>query len=184
MKKLLLISFSSLLFLSACGSDETKETSDSSNGGAAASDSTEVKKDLMIIHLVEWLYVKFYMSVPNTINAVDGGLNTFEQQQAEGLLPEGDDLASLKESAGTSAEEASKAVAAIEIPETLSSKEEELQKALSLISESYDLKVAALAEDDTTFETANGKFIEADEIFNAVLEENELIPSSIFNEVQ
>lgn len=174
MKKLLLISFSSLLFLSACGSNETKETSDSSNGGAAASDSTEVKKDLM----------KFYMSVPNTINAVDGGLNTFEQQQAEGLLPEGDDLASLKESAGTSAEEASKAVAAIEIPETLSSKEEELQKALSLISESYDLKVAALAEDDTTFEAANGKFIEADEIFNAILEENELIPSSIFNEVQ
>lgn len=174
MKKLLVIGLSSLLFLSACGSDETKETTDSSNGGAASTDTTEVKKELM----------RFYMAVPNTINKVDGGLNTFEQQQEEALLPEGEELTTLKEAAATSAEEASEAVGAIGIPESLSDKEEDLQSALDMISESYDMKAVALSEEETSFEAANEKFAEADEIFNSILKEHELIPSSIQNEVK
>lgn len=174
MKKLLAVGFSSVLFLTACGSDETAKTADSSNGGTVPAESAETKKDFM----------KFYMSVPNTINEVDAELNTFEQQQAEGLLPEGDELAALKEAAGASAAEASDAVSGIQIPEALNSKEEELQSALGMIAESYEMKAAALTEEETSFEAADQKFIEADEIFNAILEENDLIPSSIHNEVK
>ena len=180
MKKILTIGLSSLLFLSACGSEEpketkeSKETTDSSNGATASTDNAEVKKELM----------RFYMAVPNTINEVDGQLNLFEQQQEEGILPEGDELATLKEAAASSAEETSHAVESIEIPETLNTKEEDLQSALEMISESYEMKAAALNEEETSFEAASEKFAEADEIFNSILEEYELIPSSIQNEVK
>lgn len=177
MKKLLVIGLSSLLFLGACSSDETSETTettDSSNGETASTDTAEVKKELM----------RFYMAVPNTINEVDGDLNTYEQQQEEGILPKGDELAAMKDAAASSAEEASQAVEGIEIPEALSDKEEDIQSALGKISESYDMKAAALAVEETTFEAANEKFAEADEIFNSILEEHELIPSSIQNEVK
>lgn len=174
MKKLMAISFSSLLFLSACGSDEASEPVDAGNGGeTAAADKTEAKRELM----------RFYMAVPNTINEVDGELNLFEEQQEKGLLPEGDELAAVKESARISAEESAAAAEKIEIPESLSSSREELESALALISESYDLKVAALAEEEPAFEAAIEKFNEADEMFNALLVENELMPSSIQNEV-
>lgn len=177
MKKLLVIGLSSFLFLSACSSDENSdstETTDSSAGETASTDNAEVKKELM----------RFYMAVPNTINEVDGDLNTFEQQQAEEILPEGDELTAVKEAAASSAEEASQAVEAIEIPEALTDREEDIQSALDMISESYDMKATALAEEETSFEAANEKFTEADEIFNSILEDHELIPSSIQNEVQ
>lgn len=173
MKKLAIIGLSAMFFLSACGSDEAQEPKDAANGGETSADNTEVKKELM----------RFYMAVPNTINEVDGDLNTFEQQQAEGLLPEGEELTVLKEAASASAEEASQAVETIEIPESLKDKEEDLTSALAMISESYDMKIAALNEDETSFEAAGEKFAEADEIFNSLLEEYELIPSSIQNEV-
>ncbi|MCM3612458.1 hypothetical protein M4S82_14525 [Planococcus sp. MERTA32b] len=176
MKKLFIIGLSSLLFLGACSSDESADTNkeaDSSNGETASTDNADVKKELM----------RFYMAVPNTINEVDGDLNTFEQQQAEGILPEGDELSAVKEAAASSAEEASQAVEGIEIPEALSGEEEDIQSALGLISESYDMKAAALAEEETSFEAANSKFAEADEVLNSILEEYELIPSSIQNEV-
>lgn len=180
MKKILTIGLSSVLFLSACGSEEpketgeTKDTTDSSTGTAASTDNAEVKKELM----------RFYMAVPNTINEVDGDLNLFEQQQEEGILPEGDELAALKEAAASSADEASQAIEAIEIPETLSAKQEDLQSALGMISESYKMKTAALSEEETSFDAANEKFAGADEIFNGILEEHELNPSSIQNEVK
>lgn len=174
MKKLLAIGLSSLLFLSACGSDETKAPEDAGNGGeSSAADKTEAKRELM----------RFYMAVPNAINEVDGELNVFEQQQEKDLLPEGSELAELKESAGISAEETVAAVETIEIPESLSGNEEKIQSALDLIAESYKLKAGALAEEEISFEPANEKFSEADEIFNALLVENELIPSSLQNEV-
>ena len=173
MKKLVIIGLSSLLFLSACGSDEAKETTDSSNGGEASKDNAEVKKELM----------RFYMAVPNTINEVDGDLNQFEQQQMEGILPEGEELTALKEAAILSAEEAAQAVETIEVPESLNEKEEDLQSALAMISESYEMKTAALAEEEPSFEAASEKFAEADEVFNAILEEYEMISSSIQNEV-
>lgn len=174
MKKLLVIGLSSLFLLSACGSDETKETTDSSNGKEVSTDTAEVKKELM----------RFYMAVPNTINAVDSDLNTFEQQQEEGILPAGEELTAVKEAAMSSAEEASKSVKEIEIPASLSEKEEDIQSALGMISESYEMKVSALSEEETSFEAANEKFTEADEIFNSILEEHELIPASIQNEVK
>ncbi|HSJ38707.1 MAG TPA: hypothetical protein VK945_10900 [Planococcus sp. (in: firmicutes)] len=174
MKKIWIIALSSLLFLSACGSDEAKETTDSSNGGTAATDNAEGQKEMM----------RFYIAVPNMINGVDGGLNLFEQQQEEGLLPEGAELTALKEGAAASADEASQTVEAIEIPKALNDKEEDLKSALVLISESYEMKMAALSEEETSFEAANEKFAEADAIFNSILEEFELISSSIQNEVK
>ncbi|TAA71910.1 hypothetical protein [Planococcus salinarum] len=174
MKKLVIIGLSSLFFLSACGSDEAKETTDPANGGEASTDNTEVKKELM----------RFYMEVPNTINETDGELNAFEQQLEEGTLPEGEELTALKEAAAVSAEETSQAVGTIEIPGALEEETEELQSALAMISESYDLKVAALSEEETSFDAASEKFAEADSVFNTILEEYELIPSSIQNEVK
>ncbi|WP_033542655.1 hypothetical protein [Planococcus sp. CAU13] len=174
MKKLLMSGLASMLFLSACGSDEAKETKDSSNAAAPSADAAEMKKEVM----------RFYMAVPNTINNVDGDLNVFEKQHAEGLLPEGDELVALKTAAAESAGEALKAVEAIEVPETLSADEEELRSALAMISESYEMKTAALGEEETSFVSADEKFMEADEIFNSILEKNELIPSSILNEVK
>lgn len=173
MKKLLVISLSSILFLSACGSEQSKEPSDSANGGAAQGDNSEVKKEMM----------RFYMAVPNTINEADGDLNLFEQQQMEGLLPEGEELETMKASAMESAKEASQAVEDLEIPESLNEKREELESALSLISESYDMKADAITKEETSFEAAGEKFAEADGILNTVLEEYELISSSIQNEV-
>ena len=53
-----------------------------------------------------------------------------------------------------------------------------------MISESYEMKVAALSEEEPSFEAASEKFAEADEVFNTILEEYELIASSIQNEVR
>lgn len=192
MKKLLFVGFSSFLLLSACSSDEpdevvepteevtdevtdetTEETTEETTDETAATENTEVKSEL----------INFYITIPNTINQVDADLNAYELLMAEETLPEGEELTALKEGAIASAEEASAAVQAIEIPEALSEEEEDIQAALAMISESYDMKAAALAEEETSFEAANAKFVEADESLNALLEEYDLIPSSIQNEV-
>lgn len=169
MKKLLLIGFSAALFLGAC-SEETTKTSEETSG--ASEETSNAKQEMM----------RFYMSVSNTINSADADLNAFEKAQAEGVLPEGEDLKALKDEAKASAEKTSAAVEGIEIPETLEAQQEEIEAALSSIKESYDMKVEELSN-EAAFEEANAKFQEADDKFNAMLEELELNPSSIYNEV-
>ncbi len=188
MKKLLFVGLSSFLLLSACSSEEPEEVveptepteevtdeevTDETTDETASTENTEVKSEL----------INFYITIPNTINQVDADLNAYELLMAEETLPEGEELTALKEGAIASAEEASAAVQAIEIPETLSEEEEDIQAALAMIAESYDMKAAALAEEETSFEAANAKFVEADESLNTIMEEYDLIPSSIQNEV-
>lgn len=172
MKKLLVIGFSVALFLGACNEETANTAEETSETDAASEETSNAKQEMM----------RFYMSVSNKINSVDADLNAFENAQTEETLPEGDDLQALKDAAMASAEKTSAAVDEIEIPETLDAQQEEIEAALASIKESYDMKVEELSNEGS-FEEANAKFQEADEKFNALLEELELNPSSIYNEV-
>ncbi|WKA56007.1 hypothetical protein [Planococcus shixiaomingii] len=171
MKKLLLLGATAALFLGACGEESTTEEKTT-----ASTESTEkapdAKKELM----------SFYMSIPQAINAVDADLNAFETAQAKETLPEGDDLATMKEAAIASAKEAGTAVDGIEIPETLADHKADIEGAFASIKESYSMKADELAK-EASFEAANAKFVEADEVFNKMLKDQGLAPSSILNEV-
>lgn len=173
MKKLLVIGFSAALLLSACGEDTTSGATEKSPAtDGAAKETGNAKQEMM----------RFYMSVPNTINATDADLNAFEMAQTEGTLPEAEELQTMKDAAKASAEETSAAVEGIEIPETLEEQKTDIEAALASIKESYDMKAEELTK-EASFEAANAKFQEADEKFNALLEAQELNPSSIYNEV-
>lgn len=175
MKKLLVIGFSAALLLGACSeeaaNEETaNETSTEENAGSE--ETANMKQELM----------RFYMSVPNTINATDADLNAFEAAQLDGSLPEGEELQKMKDAAKASAEETSAAVEGIEVPEALQEQKGDIEAALGSIKESYDMKAEELTK-EASFDAANAKFQEADEKFNALLEAQELNPSSILNEV-
>ena len=172
MKKLLFIGLSAALFLGACGEEATNETAEAPAADGAAEEKGNAKQEMM----------RFYMSVPNTINAVDTDLNTFEMAQAEGTLPEGEELQAMKDAAKTAAEESAAAVEGIEIPETLDEQKADIEAALASMKESYDMKAEELTK-EASFEAATAKFQEADDKFNALLEAQELNPSSIYNEV-
>ena len=173
MKKLLTIGLSAAVLLGACGAEESAEPKESTTGSAASDeDSKEVKKELM----------KFYMSIPNTINAADADLNAFEMNQAEGTLPEGEDLQTMKNAAIVSAKKSADAVETIEIPAALEKKEEQIETAIAAIRESYKIKAEAVAK-DASFEAADKKFGEADALLNELLVEQDLVASSINNEV-
>ena len=173
MKKLLLISSFAVLLLSACNTESAKEETEKTNTSAASEQKADMKQELM----------RFYMSVPKTINAVDSDLNIFEAHQEKGTLPEGEELKTVKAAAVSAAEAAGDSVNGIEIPASLSDHQEEIQSAFDAIQESYQMKTEALSEEEVSFEAANAKFTEADEVFNALLEEQGLNPSSILNEV-
>lgn len=170
MKKLLLVG-AAALFLGACSEESaTKETTAASTENAEK--APDAKQELM----------RFYMSIPQTINAVDADLNAFEAAQMKEALPEGDDLAAMKEAAIASAKEAGTAVEGIEIPESLADHKTDIEGAFASIKESYEMKADELTK-EASFEAANAKFVEADEVFNKMLEEQGLAPSSILNEV-
>lgn len=174
MKKLLVIGFSAALLLGACSEETATETTTEEQAGTeeAAESSVDMKQELM----------RFYMSVPNTINATDADLNAFEAAQADESLPEGEDLQKMKDAAKAAAEKTSAAVESIEIPETLQEQKGDIEAALASIKESYDMKAEELTK-EASFEAANAKFHEADDKFNALLEAQDLVPSSIQNEV-
>lgn len=172
MKKSWAIGLSAAVLLTACGAEESAEPAEATAGAEGSEDNKEVKRELM----------KFYMSIPNAINAVDGDLNTFEMNQAEGTLPEGKELQAMKDAAITSANEAAGAVDALEIPAVLEDQKEQIETAFASIRESYDLKAEELAK-DASFEAADEKFNEADAQLNELLEEQDLAASSIYNEV-
>lgn len=174
MKKLLVIGFSAALLLGACSEETATDTTNEETAGTeeAAGSSADMKQEMM----------RFYMSVPNTINASDADLNAFEAAQADASLPEGEDLQKMKDAAKAAAEKTAAAVEGIEIPETLEEQKGEIEEALALIKESYDMKAEELTK-EASFEAASAKFQEADDKFNALLEAQELNPSSIQNEV-
>ncbi len=173
MKKLWAIGLSAAFLLTACAEEEVTETKEATTSNERSDDSQDVKKELM----------RFYMSIPNTINAVDEGLNTFETNQAEETLPEGEELQAMKDAAISSANEATKAVDSLEIPEVLKDHEEKIESAFTAMRESYDMKAEELTKETPTFEAANEKFSEADAQLNELLEEQGLAASSIYNEV-
>lgn len=174
MKKLLAIGFSAVLFLGACSEETASEETASTDKETeeTSQQNTDIKQEMM----------RFYLSISKTINAVDGDLNVFEVNQAEGTLPEGADLQTMKDAAKVSAEEAAKAVEGIEIPSALEEQQADIESAFASIKEAYDMKAEELTK-EASFEAANAKFTEADENLNALLEEQGLIPSSLLNEV-
>ncbi|TWT00194.1 hypothetical protein [Planomicrobium sp. CPCC 101079] len=171
MKKLLLVGATAALFLGACSEENAAQETTASSTETTEKESN-VKQELM----------RFYMSIPQEINAVDKDLNAFESAQVEGTLPEGDDLEKMKEAAAASANEAGTVVEGIEIPESLADHQADIEGALASIKESYSMKAEELSK-DASFEAANEKFVQADETFNKLLEEQGLAASSILNEV-
>jgi hypothetical protein len=171
MKKFLLATAVAGLFLAACGSNEApKEETKAPAEETNQEQSSNVKADLM----------KFYMSIPNTINATDADLNAYEGAIGD----ETADLAALKDPAVASAQATATAVEGIEVPESLADQKETLETALADLKTIYEEKAAAISADDTAkLEETNAKFEEVDASFNALLEEQGLIPSSIYNEV-
>ncbi|ANU11556.1 hypothetical protein BBH88_15370 [Planococcus antarcticus DSM 14505] len=172
MKKLWAIGLTAAVLLAGCGEEESAESKETTAGAEGSEDSKEVKQELM----------KFYMSIPNTINAVDADLNAFEMNQAEDTLPEGEELQAMKAAAIASAEEAANAVETVEIPAALEEQQEKFDTAFAAMIESYEMKAEELTK-DASFEAADEKFGEADAILNELLVEQDLAASSIYNEV-
>lgn len=174
MKKLLMIGVSAALFLGACSEETATE--------GTAKEQTASEETTKETGNAKQEFMRFYMSIPQTINGTDADLNTFEVNQTESTLPEGADLQAMKDAAKASAEKTATAVEGIEIPETLVDHKEDIEAGLSSIKESYDMKAEELTK-EASFEAANAKFAEADEKFNSMLESLELNPSSIYTEV-
>ncbi|MBU0906349.1 MAG: hypothetical protein KKF57_14235 [Firmicutes bacterium] len=172
MKKLLLLLAATSMILAACGSNEDEATT--TTNASPKEEKTDTTIDFM----------KFYLSISQTINQADADLNAFELAQGKDALPEGEELTAMKAAAKTSADETLAAVQSIEIPATLSEQEKEIASALSKMQESYTMKSEALAsEGEVVLDEANAKFEEADAELNVLLEEAELAPSSILKEV-
>ena len=170
MKKFLLSTAVAGLLLAACSEEAPKEETTAPQEETTKEETTNVKADLM----------KFYMSIPNTINETDTDLNAYEGAIGD----ETADLAALKEPAVTSAQETAAAVKGLEIPEALVDQKETLETALADLVTIYEEKAAAISADDTAkLEETNAKYEEVDATFNTLLEEQGLIPSSIYNEV-
>lgn len=172
MKKLLLLLAATSMILAACGSNEDEATT--TTNASPKEEKTDTTIDFM----------KFYLSISQTINQADADLNAFELAQGKDALPEGEELTAMKAAAKTSADETLAAVQSIEIPATLSEQEKEIASALTKMQESYTMKSEALAsEGEVVLDEANAKFEEADAELNVLLEEAELAPSSILKEV-
>ncbi len=172
MKKLLLLLAATSMILAACGSNEDEATT--TTNASPKEEKTDTTIDFM----------KFYLSISQTINQADADLNAFELAQGKDALPEGEELTAMKAAAKTSADETLAAVQSIEIPATLSKQEIEIASALTKMQESYTMKSEALAsEGEVVLDEANAKFEEADAELNVLLEEAELAPSSILKEV-
>ncbi|MEZ0480162.1 hypothetical protein [Planococcus sp. SSTMD024] len=174
MKKMTILGLSAALLLAACGTEQSTDTTETASGSATMESGKEsIKSQLM----------QFYMTVSKDINKEDTQLNDFEIAQAEAALPSGAELSEMKEAASTSAEQAKQAVESIEVPESLSGHQEEIDGALASIAASYEMKIEELGTETPDFQAAADKFAEADAVFNEILEENGLVSSNLYNEV-
>lgn len=169
MKKLWAIGLSAAVLLTGCGEEQSVESAEATTG---SEDNKDVKKDMM----------RFYMTISNTINAVDAELNEFEKMKAEDLLPEGEELQAMKDAAIVSAKDSATAIETLEIPAVLENQKEQIETAFTAIRESYEIKAEELTK-DASFEAADEKFTEADTLLNELLTEQGLAGSSIQNEV-
>lgn len=175
MKKLLLLLVAASIILAACAEDTTDNADTTTDTTPTETPETEVETDASVE------LMKFYLSISQEINEADAALNAFENAEE---LPEGEELQTMKDAAKESVNNTIAQIEAIEVPETLSEQQEEIESALTKIGESYSMKLAALEADaEVVFDEANAKFEEADAELNALLEEAELAPSSILNEV-
>ena len=171
MKKLLLLIAATSMLLAACSEDNNETTEKTTTDTPKADVENNTSVELM----------KFYLSISKKINEADIELNAFENAEE---LPEGEELQAMKDAAKESVNNTIAQIEAIEVPETLSEQQEEIESALTKIGESYSMKLEALESDtEVLFDEANAKFEEADAELNALLEEAELAPSSILNEV-
>lgn len=169
MKKMLLATAAFGLLLAGCSEDAPKEET-KAPAEETKLEGSSVKADLM----------KLYMSIPNTINETDADLNAYEAVVGD----ETADLAALKAPAVSSAQATATAVEGIEVPDSLADQKDALETALADLKTIYDEKAAAIEADDAAkLEETNAKYEEVDATFNALLEEQGLIPSSIYNEV-
>lgn len=174
MKKITILGLSAALLLAACGTEQSTDTAETASGSATMESGKEsIKSQLM----------QFYLSVSKEINKEDAQLNEFEIAQAEDALPSGAELSEMKEAAAASAEQAMQAVESIEVPDSLSDHQEEIDGALATIADSYGMKIEELETMAPDFQAAADKFAEADVALNKVLEENGLIASNLYNEV-
>lgn len=173
MKRMMIIGLSATLLLAACGT-ESGHTADAQTGAATMETGKEsIKSQLM----------QFYLSVSKTINKEDGQLNAYEIAHEEGTLPSGDELDALEDSAIDSARKAQLALEKMEVPQALGEYSAEIGQALTLMAESYGLKMDELTQEEPDFEAAAQKFGEADMLLNQVLEANGLVASNMYNEV-
>src|SRR5690606_4039530 len=117
MKKITILGLSAALLLAACGTEQSTDTAETASGSATMESGKEsIKSQLM----------QFYLSVSKEINKEDAQLNEFEIAQAEDALPSGAELSEMKEAAAASAEQAMQAVESIEVPDSLSDHQEEI----------------------------------------------------------
>ncbi|WP_019414550.1 hypothetical protein [Paenisporosarcina sp. TG20] len=174
MKKLLFVLASLTFLMAACSPDEEQVSETPTEDSTANEVEANPASEMMV----------FYPSISESINKVDTNLNNFEAAQADDTLPEGAELQTMIDGAKQAADDVVAQLETLEVPEALEEQQESIDSALSKLKESYTMKSQALAsEGEVLLEDANELFQEADAEFNAVLEELELIGSSIYNEV-
>ena len=177
MKKLLLLIASLSLVLAACSEDKEEKKVTTTEGTKSEETTSEEKAnpagDMM----------KFYLSISQSINAVDADLNAFENVDVE-APPEAAELKKMRDAAKTAAANAAVKVEELEVPAELKDHQETIDSALNKIQEAYTMKADALAaEGEVVLDEARAKFEEADAELNKVLKEVGLAESSIASEV-
>ncbi len=178
MKKLLLLIASLSLVLAACSEDKEEKKVTPTEGTKSEEATTDEKAnpagDMM----------KFYLSISQSINAVDADLNAYENVETLEVPPEAAELKKMQEAARIAAANAAIKVEELEVPADLKAQQETIDSALKKIQEAYTMKSDALAaEGEVVLDEANAKFEEADTELNKVLKEVGLAESSISMEV-
>ncbi len=167
MKKLWFI-FSVLILsigLTACADKgENKETAGASED--TADSKTDAKKELM----------KFYVSITQSINEVDGDLNAYE-------LSETEPTAEMKTKASESAAAVAENLKKIEVPANLKDQKADLEAAIKDLQASYETKAEELKKDAPSLDATNETFMKADEKIGSLFESVDLMKSSINAEV-
>jgi len=180
MKKLLMLIASISLVLAACSEDKEEKKVTPTEGTKSEETKTEETAN------PSGDMIKFYLSISQSINAVDADLNAYENALAEEEPPVGADLKTMQDAAKTAAEKAAVKVEELKVPAELKDHQETIDSALNKITEAYRMKAEALAlaaEGEVVLDEANAKFEEADAELNKVLEELGLAGSSIYSEV-
>lgn len=180
MKKLLLLIASLSLVLAACSEDKEVKKVTPTEGTKSEETITEETAN------PAGDMIKFYLSISQSINAVDADLNAYENVGTLEVPPEGAELKKMQDAAKTAAEKAAVIVEELKVPAELKDHQETIDSALNKITEAYRMKAEALAlaaEGEVVLDEASAKFAEGDAELNKVLKEVGLAESSIASEV-